>query len=495
MVQQWWCCRDDLEQVRILADQCRRREKLRKRELATWQQDMHALLHQAITLDQTLLGTPDASSSAKHAKLNADQKQSGGSKATHSKAGNSKQAQQLAAEVADATENARAKFEHDMALSLQLTKGVAEEAAKLHHVKIVRAEATEEPADKAGPSDAGEGSVHPALTPTDPLPSAQPEVSSPGRLTRSMLAQATPPAATSDPPVPLHQSGASTHAGLQTSPTRSSRSAQAVGLETALGPVLQSASGTAAETALKGPEKGNQNSRGHRGVGTAPQQPQGSPGKAPLLAATVSSAPLSPRRDTAGEVSQGEATAAADDVGSSPQRVTRSTQASVSGRTDGATPSATKQVHMQPTPSSHMYRQTRSRQATTPDSLTNHDNTKLPSGDKEEAGQGGVTSDPASSSEVEARAVSQQPSSSSIQRQSRSTRSAGTAASPHAGVSHEAAPGAEQQGQVQTSPRQTRSLRAQASPVLSQQGEELSLSVTKLAVYLLISAGSHWLLF
>lgn len=313
--------------------------------------------------------------------------------------------------------------------------------------------------------------MHPSLTPTDPPPSAQPEVS-PGRLTRSMLAQATPPAASTDPLSPSQQSGASTHAELQTSPTRSCRSAEAAGHETASGPVVQSASGTAAGTALKGPEKENHSS----GVGTAPQQAQGSPGKATLPAAPGSSAPLSPKRNTPGKVSHAEgstkaaAAAAADaEFGSSPQRVTRSMQASVSGRPDGATPSATKQAQTQPTPASHTYRQTRSRQATAPNSL-NHNHIKLPSGDEEEAGQGGDTSSPTGPLEVGAPPVSQQPSSSSAQRQSRSTRSAGTAASPHAGVTHEAASGAEPQGQLQTSPRQTRSLRAHVLPVLSPQG-------------------------
>ena len=145
-------CRDDLEQVRILADQCRRREKLRKRGLATWQQDMQGLLLQAITLDQQLLGTSETSSPAKAAhagKLTAAQgsKKQPGSKGSHSKAAQSKQLLQLVAEIADATENAQAKFEHDMALSLQLTNGVADEAAKLHRVKIVRAESSHSDAD------------------------------------------------------------------------------------------------------------------------------------------------------------------------------------------------------------------------------------------------------------------------------------------------------------------------------------------------------------
>ena len=152
-------CRDDLEQVRILADQCRRREKLRKRGLATWNQDMQGLLQQAIALDQELLGPPasDSPSKGPHAgKLTAGpgSKRQTGSKGSHSKAAHSKQVLQLAAEIADATENAQAKFEHDMALSLQLTNSVADEAAKLHHVKIVRAESShsEADADAAGPS-------------------------------------------------------------------------------------------------------------------------------------------------------------------------------------------------------------------------------------------------------------------------------------------------------------------------------------------------------
>ncbi|KAL0045735.1 hypothetical protein WJX82_003086 [Trebouxia sp. C0006] len=57
--------RDDLEQVRILADQCRRREKLRKRALASWQQNMHLLLQQAATLDHQLLASSSPSTSAK----------------------------------------------------------------------------------------------------------------------------------------------------------------------------------------------------------------------------------------------------------------------------------------------------------------------------------------------------------------------------------------------------------------------------------------------
>ena len=136
--------RDDLEQVRILADQCRRREKLRKRALASWQQNMHLLLQQAVTLDQQLLASSSPSTSAKQgssskpAKLLSIKAQSG-SKHGHSKGTGSKQAKQLAAEIADASENAQAKLAHDMALSLQLTHGVADEAAKLHHVKIIRA--------------------------------------------------------------------------------------------------------------------------------------------------------------------------------------------------------------------------------------------------------------------------------------------------------------------------------------------------------------------
>ena len=153
--------RDDLEQVRILADQCRRREKLRKRALATWQQNMQALLQQAITFDQQLLGTAHPSPPGKQtvagaATIEQSSKKRSGSKASHSKGAKGKQERQLAAEIADATEKAQAKFEHDMALSLQLTNGVAEEAGKLHHMKIVRAELNQPEADLnvAGPSEA-----------------------------------------------------------------------------------------------------------------------------------------------------------------------------------------------------------------------------------------------------------------------------------------------------------------------------------------------------
>ena len=462
--------------MRILADQCRRREKLRKRALTAWQQDMHALLQQAISLDHRLLSTSDPSPSAKQAKLTADQashKQPGSSKAGHSKAANSKQAQQLAAEVADATENAQAKFEHDMALSLQLTKAIAEEAAKLHHVKIVRAEsshAAEEAADEAGPSDAVESAL-PTVIPADQPESAQ-LGASPGRLTRSMQAQATPPAATSDPPLSPRRSGANSHARLQVSPTRSSRSAQAARLESASASVLQSApqeASTAAETAVKGVPSS---------AGTPPEKAQGSLSKASLPAqspATVSNVLLSPRRETAGGFSPtaAAAEAAAADVGLSPQRVARSTQASVSGRTDAATPSAHRQAQVQSNPASHTSRQTRSMQGTVPHTLSSTDHAQSPS--QEEAEQAGDSLDPAVPLEVEAPSGSQPTSSSSTQRRSRSTRCAVTAASPHAEMSDGAASGDEQQGQVQTSLRQTRSLRAHDSPVLSHQGGERSI--------------------
>ena len=495
----WWCNRDDLEQVRILADQCRRREKLRKRALTAWQQDMHALLQQAISLDHRLLGTSDLSPAAKQAKLTAKQashKPPSSSKAGHSKAANSKQAQQLAAEVADATENAQAKFEHDMALSLQLTRGVAEEAAKLHHVKIVRAEssqAAEEGADVAGPSDAVESAL-PTLTPADHPPSSQPGAS-PGRLTRSMQAQATPSAAISDPPLSPHQSGANSHAGAHASLTRSNRSAQAAGLNSPSASVLQSApqdASTAAETAGK---------RFPSSAGTAPGKAQSSPSKSSPPApspATVSSALLSPRRDTAGESRRAAAAteAAAAGVGSSPQRVTRSPQASVGGRSDGATPSANKQAQMQPTQASHTHRQTRSMQGTVLHSLSSSD--RAQSSSQEEAEQAGASLDPAGPLEVEVPSGSQPTSSSSsTQRRRRSSRCPVATPSPHAEMSHGAASGAAQQGQVQISPKHTRSLRAKLLPVLSQQGgkrsvqrkcllHEYSLSLAEL----LIVAGS-----
>ena len=153
-------CRDDLEQVRILADQCRRREKLRKRALATWQQDMYALLQHAIALDQQMLDPLAPSSSAKQLSASkipkhmSTKKQPSSKQGGHGKATSSKQGLQLAAEIADATENAQTKFEHDMRLSLQLTNSVADEAAKLHHVKIVRASSSQlGSADVAGPSE------------------------------------------------------------------------------------------------------------------------------------------------------------------------------------------------------------------------------------------------------------------------------------------------------------------------------------------------------
>ena len=456
--------------MRILADQCRRREKLRKRALTSWQQDMHALLQQAITLDHQLLGTAAVSPSAKQAKPTADQashKQSGSSRAGPSKAANSKQALQLAAEVADATGNAQAKFEHDMALSLQLTKGVAEAAARLHHVKIVRAEssqAAEEEADEAGPSDTGALAT---LTPSDSPPAAQ-LGASPGRLTRSMQALATPQAATSDPLSSSYQSGGSTHAGVQASPTRSSRSAQAAGVKSAVVPLLQSAPHEASTAAATATHQG-----GHSGSGIASRKSQASPSKASLPAhsqAPVSNAVLSPRSDSGRKLSL--AAAAAANVGSSPQRVTRSMQASVSGRIDGATASADRQALVQPTPASHTHRRTRSMQGTVPDSLVSSNHAES-SSEEEEAEQAGDSLDPSGPLEVEALSESRPTSSSSTQRRSRSARSSVTAASSRE-MSHGAASKAEQQGQVQTSPRQTRSLGAQVSPVLSHKGGQRS---------------------
>ncbi len=152
--------RDDLEQVRILADQCRRREKLRKRALASWQQNMHVLLQQAVTLDQQLLASSSPSTSAKQVSPSKPvkplfSKAQSGNKHGHSKGTSSKQAKQLAAEIADASENAQAKLAHDMALSLQLTRGVADEAARLHHLKIIRAHSGQPGSSNgaAGPSE------------------------------------------------------------------------------------------------------------------------------------------------------------------------------------------------------------------------------------------------------------------------------------------------------------------------------------------------------
>ena len=106
---------------------------------------MQALLQQAVALDQRLLSSSLPSSATKQVSpsktaKSLSRKATSSGKYGHGKASSNKQALQLAAEVADATENAQAKFEHDMALSLQLTRDVAGEAAKLHHVKIVRAD-------------------------------------------------------------------------------------------------------------------------------------------------------------------------------------------------------------------------------------------------------------------------------------------------------------------------------------------------------------------
>ena len=113
-------CRDDLEQARILADQVQRREKLRKRALISWQQNMRLLAARASALDKQK-ASHTASSPSKGHTLSIEKALSSFD------------------ELAESEEEMRAKFEHDMALSLQLTQGVAEEAGKLQHVKIVRA--------------------------------------------------------------------------------------------------------------------------------------------------------------------------------------------------------------------------------------------------------------------------------------------------------------------------------------------------------------------
>ncbi len=117
---------------------------------------MHLLLQQAVTLDHQLLASSSSPSTSakqvspsKPAKPLSIKAQSG-SKHGHSKGASSKQAKQLAAEIADANENAQAKLAHDMALSLQLTRGVADEAAKLHHVKIIRAHSGQQPGSSNG---------------------------------------------------------------------------------------------------------------------------------------------------------------------------------------------------------------------------------------------------------------------------------------------------------------------------------------------------------
>lgn len=191
-------CRDDLEQARILADQVQHREKLRKRAMLSWQQNMRQLAGRAIALDKQKAGSaPPGTSKAQPASV--------------------KKALSSFEELAESEDGMRAKFEHDMALSLQLTGSVAEEASKLQHVKIIRAEpsqptlasdsaalgpsrshsaddsAGDTPAAAAGLTDATTaGSLH--SSPQQGL------LQSPPRMTRSMPAQ-MPDANRTDPAV------------------------------------------------------------------------------------------------------------------------------------------------------------------------------------------------------------------------------------------------------------------------------------------------------
>lgn len=86
----------------------------------SWQQNMRLLAAGASALDRQKAGLAPASTSKAHA-------------------ASVKKALSSLEDLADAEDGMRAKFEHDMALSLQLTQSVAEEAGKLQHVKIVRA--------------------------------------------------------------------------------------------------------------------------------------------------------------------------------------------------------------------------------------------------------------------------------------------------------------------------------------------------------------------
>lgn len=101
-----------------------RREKLRKRAVISWQQNMRLLAARASALDKQKAGTAASSPSKGHTT-------------------SIKKALSSFGELAESEEEMRARFEHDMALSLQLTQGVAEEAGKLQHVKIVRAQSSQ----------------------------------------------------------------------------------------------------------------------------------------------------------------------------------------------------------------------------------------------------------------------------------------------------------------------------------------------------------------
>ena len=186
-------CRDDLEQARILADQVQRREKLRKRALISWQQNMRLLAARASALDKQKAGTAASSPSKGHTT-------------------SIKKALSSFDELAESEEEMRGKFQHDMALSLQLTQGVAEEAGKLQHVKIVRAQSSQpllgsDAASLRLGSDQGQDAADHATTEVaagqlevsqhaDAFDSTDPQEKSPGnaltqspsRRTRSMLA-------------------------------------------------------------------------------------------------------------------------------------------------------------------------------------------------------------------------------------------------------------------------------------------------------------------
>ena len=342
-------------------------------------------------------------------------------------------------------------------------------------------------------------------------PSSQLEVS-PRRLTRSMLAQASPTSSAAAEANDLASASQRTDAErrpeVMGSPARSTRSGQTFGGVAARPTLLESVAQTGhVDNAAMLQASPSRSTRSQQGQGSPVNASTPQPGQDRSVKASLPASPqvpdgsqhliaysLSSRRaqtvgngqSIADSSAQEAALEAAAHAGCSAQQMTRSmqAQASASNGSSAISPSVAGQAQRQPgqprSPDSQTHRQTRSTHVsdTLPDSQTSSSHAQ--SSEEEREGhyrQGDKPPPPAGPSEGASPVLTLSPSSSSLERRGKSARtpaqhSVASAArhSPHSGVSN-AAVRAEQQGQVQLSPRQTRSQRAQAPHGLSSQGQ------------------------
>lgn len=252
--------------------------------------------------------------------------------------------------LTECEQDMRARFEHDMALSMQLTTSVREEAAKLQHVKIVHAELSHpDTASDAHVSDSdpvqaskgqrcgsrlADGQVAPSPGPQQTMAEASPQMPSPS-VTRSMHAQSKNAAQLSPQASPLTS-------------TRLTRSMQAQMPEAAQSQHVQNAATPHAGSAGAGRGEGTnlpssvRQARSGRKTGATPQaEPSASkqtalpaPADADLGPMPKASARPSPARMTRFTHAQTAATAAPSPEAAeeqSPQQSSRSIHAEAAG--------------------------------------------------------------------------------------------------------------------------------------------------------------------